>query len=409
MEKVLVVDDDRLVRNVVSRYLSEQFIVETADSGESGIETASTFDPDFILLDIEMPGINGFEVCDRLKQNPDTKDIPVLIISGRTQLQERMQGYEAGAADFILKPFNPEELLAKLNVLSRFNETTHSLSERAAKASQTALTAMRGSSELGLAIQFIEATYNSKSYDSIAEKFFDVTNQLSLNCSLMFLAHNQRLFFSSGGATSPLEKEVIATIYDSGRRFCDFGSRTQINYPLVALLVKNMPLNDMESYGRYKDFLPTMLGSTDANVRSLTTEQALIDQSAHLTQSFYNVKDTLQSFLTGLRANQANALEVLRGTFSEFDQRIPKLGLEEDQEQYLLNTLDDAVQRSHGLVENEQAARTAFDKISETLDSLIEQQQSLIEEVTKGNSTDASCYHGGASAESNITGDVELF
>ncbi len=405
--KVLVVDDDRLVRNVVSRFLGVQFEVETAVDGEEGLEKAHNFKPDFILLDVEMPGINGFEVCDRLKQDPASKEIPVLIISGRTQLRERMQGYEAGAADFITKPFEPEVLLAKLNVLTQYKRDRNLLSAKVDMASKTAFAAMRGSSELGLAIQFIEATYGAKSFDGIAKKFFNVTAQLSLNCCLMFLTKQGKLYFSSQGSTSPLEKEVITTIYESGKRFCDFGSRTQINYPRVALLVKNMPLDDQLAYGRYKDFLPTMLGSTDANIKALDTENALLEQTRNLAQSFDLVKTTLQEVGANLQMTQQEVLQLLRNTTNEMERKIPTLGLEDDQERYLINTLDAAIHDSHHIIESGESAAAAFSHVCRLLDHLAHKQQQMTTEITTVNENPKLA--GGASFESDLTSDIELF
>jgi len=405
--KVLVVDDDKMVRNIVYRALSDQYEVVAAENGLAGLEKAESEKPDFVLLDVEMPGMNGYEVCDKLKQNPLTYNTPILFLSSHGGLRERMQGYEMGAADYIVKPFETEELMAKLKLLSQFKLDREELSKRAQSASETAFMAMRGSSELGLAIQFIEATYDADNFESIAQRFFEVTTRIGLNCTLMFRTRGGKNFFNAKGSVSPLEKEVIETLYDAGKRFNDFGCRTQINYSRVALLVKNMPLDNQEAYGRYKDFLPTMLGSTDAKIKALDTELALVEQTRNLTHSFSVVRDTLVQVGENLQSTQGEVMTLLRSTIEELDSRIPKLGLEDDQEKYLISTLDGALQSTHGIIESGQSARAAFQTVCRLLEHLSDRQQSLLDQVLDQESK--LPHHSGATAGAEITGDVELF
>ncbi|MEE2733233.1 MAG: response regulator [Pseudomonadota bacterium] len=406
LEKVLVVDDDGLVRKLVCRALSNDYEILTAANGAEGLEKATTENPDFVLLDVEMPGMNGFEVCERLKQNPATQDKPVLFLSSLSGIQQRMLGYEKGAADFLVKPFEASELLAKLRLLGQFKRDREQLNQKARHASATALTAMRGSSELGLAIQFIEATYNVTDFDTIARRFFDVTNQLGLNCALMFRTRGGPSFFSAKGAVSPLEKEVISTLYDAGIRFNDFGHRTQINYSRVALLIKNMPMDDPQAYGRYKDFLPTMLGSTDAKVKALNTEMALVEQTRNLTQSFNVVRETLVQVGQNLQSSQSEVLNLLETTIQGLDQRIPTLGLDEDQEKYLINTLDGALLSSQRIIDGGESARAAFQTVCRLLEHLADRQKKLLHEVVQ---EDKAPHPGGAPADREISSDVELF
>lgn len=406
MEKVLVVDDDAVIRKLICRALSPVYETVTAENGLEGIEKVAVENPDFVLLDVEMPGMNGYEVCDQLKQDPRTHDKPILFLSSHSGIRERMQGYEMGASDFIVKPFETEELLAKLKLLGQFKRDRELLDRKAKTASETALTAMRGSSELGLAIQFIEATYNANDYDVIAQRFFNVTSQLGLNCTLMFKTRTGKHFFTAAGGVSPLEKEVINTLYEAGNRFNDFGCRTQINYSRVALLVKNMPLEDQQAYGRFKDFLPTMLGSTDAKVKALNTETALKEQTRNLIQSFNVVRETLVQVGENLQSTQREVLGVLSKTINQLDTRIPTLGLEEDQEKYLLTTLDGALESTQCIVDGGENARVAFQTVCRLLEHLSERQQNLLHEVVE---EEPMPHPGGASVDNEISGDVELF
>ena len=405
---VLIIDDDKLVRNLISEALQDHYAILLAEDGEDGIIQSQQKNPDLILLDIEMPGLNGYEVCDQIKQNKATKDIPVVFLSSKSGVRERMLGYEVGASDFIVKPCDMAELRAKLQVLLDQVETQKLLASKYESAAQTAFTAMRGSSEFGLAIQFIEDSFNARSFPVLAERFLAVTENLGLKCSLMFDTRKGQLYFSNKGQVSPLEQDVINTLFEQKQRISDFGVRTQFNYHRVALLVKNMPLQDRDTYGRYKDFLPSMLGSTDSKIRSMDTEQALLEQTRNITECFSAVRGTLQAIGTDIQLNQERVISTLKSLLSEFDREIPRLGLEEDQELYLLSTLDHTMNSAQEIVESGQNAQASFSTVGRLLDHLSVRQHQLLGEVLAGFEKLNHDAHETDSPEAP-TGDIELF
>lgn len=398
--KILTIDDNTLVHTIVQRSLDNQYDIFSAKNGEDGLKIATKEHPDIILLDVEMPGMNGYDVCKKLKAEEHTAKIPVVFLSSLSNLESRMAGYEAGGVDFLIKPFEAPELQAKLKILTSFVHASANLSQQIETATHTAFSAMRGSSELGLAIQYIESSYGAKSLDVLADKFLSITSNLGLSCTLMFIGLQERSFYSStSGEISPLEKEVIGTIYDTGTRFTDFGNRTQINYSKVALLVKNMPLNDMDTYGRYKDFLPTMLGATNAKVQSLETEQALYAQSVQLSSSFSAVRSTLTEVGSSLEKNQADVVDLLQSMLADLEYRIPRMGLEDDQESYIVNKVDSTISAAQVIIDRSANTSHAFKSVSRLLQHLAEKQQSLLDDITQENEE----------PEIENTGEVDLF
>jgi PAS domain S-box-containing protein len=112
---ILIVDDDAESRALLTAILTaEGYKVRAADGGELALASIALRRPALILLDMRMPGIDGFEVCRRVKQNPDTRDIPVMFLSASGELQQRVEGIRLGAVDFVTKPFQREELLARV-------------------------------------------------------------------------------------------------------------------------------------------------------------------------------------------------------------------------------------------------------------------------------------------------------
>lgn len=114
---ILVVDDTAESLAVITSTLaSEDYNVRPADSGELALASALSDPPDLVLLDIRMPGMDGFEVCRRLKADPSTRAVPIIFISASTEIEERVQGLELGAVDYISKPFHSAELLVRVRI-----------------------------------------------------------------------------------------------------------------------------------------------------------------------------------------------------------------------------------------------------------------------------------------------------
>lgn len=113
---ILLVDDDQENLKMLNAFLGESgFRISMAQSGEEALELAERNSPDIILLDVLMPGMDGFETCRRLKGQESTQQIPVIFLTGLTEIVDKLKGFEAGGVDFITKPVQHEEVLARVN------------------------------------------------------------------------------------------------------------------------------------------------------------------------------------------------------------------------------------------------------------------------------------------------------
>lgn len=121
---VLVVDDSALLRNILREELeAEGFEVHVAEDGATGLQLARDLRPDVVLLDVVLPELAGDEVCRRLKGSSGTGNIPVVLLSAKNELKDKLAGFEAGADDYLTKPFFTKELVARLRTSIRAKET----------------------------------------------------------------------------------------------------------------------------------------------------------------------------------------------------------------------------------------------------------------------------------------------
>ncbi len=117
--RILAVDDSDMNLLMVEEILEGEFDLKCVPSGEEALTLAEQWRPDVVLMDIMMPGMGGFEACRRLREHPALKNVKIIMVSAKVEVEDRLTGYDCGADDYIVKPFDGDELLAKIRVFLR--------------------------------------------------------------------------------------------------------------------------------------------------------------------------------------------------------------------------------------------------------------------------------------------------
>lgn len=156
---ILVVDDTKENIHMLIGLLGDNYNVMAAKSGKSALEMVKEEEIDLILLDIIMPEMNGYEICEILKSQTDTKDIPILFITAKTDEESIAKAYDVGGIDYVTKPFKPKELLARIDTHLTLSETLHALGYMATRDSMTGI-------------------YNRRKFFALGEKLFEQTEYL---------------------------------------------------------------------------------------------------------------------------------------------------------------------------------------------------------------------------------------
>ena len=122
--KIMIVDDDQDVRRLLANVLRHDYSLEEAASGEEALAKLGEFAPHIVLLDVMMPGIDGYDTCRRIKAHPGRERPQVIMVSAKSSRQEQLRGYEAGADDYVVKPIDPTELLSRVRLHCRLRDAT---------------------------------------------------------------------------------------------------------------------------------------------------------------------------------------------------------------------------------------------------------------------------------------------
>lgn len=367
--KIMVVDDNTDNRELLEDIFDEEYDVVCVESGPLCLEQCPVETPDIILLDVNMPNMDGYEVCRRLKNSPDTALIPIVFVTALASPEERLKGYEAGAEDYVTKPFVDEiieEIVSK--VLERRQQMID-FEQKNVEAMNTAYQAMTSSSELGQIIQFLQASFTFKSSQALASGLLDTLKNFGLNCCVNVRCGYQDEYF--GCEKGSIEARVFENFRD-GERVLDFGARTLVNAKNISLLVKNMPLDKPEVYGRIKDHLIAIISGSEACTRSLEIEIQLEEERRAGIQSvILHSQDELTEIRALIDQQEMATKRVLALLTSKIEDLVFSLGLEDDQEKAIMKTLDEGEEEIRNLSEMTAKIESVFDRFVKELDKLV--------------------------------------
>jgi DNA-binding response OmpR family regulator len=380
--KVLVVDDEPIVRKMHESMLSENFQVVSLASGKEALDYLNRNTADVVLLDLGLPDLDGFSVCQCLKQEGRLDTTSVIFVSANSDLETRIQAFNSGGDDFIAKPLNRDDLLAKIQLLRHRKQKQKLIEKQLSQANQAARKAIVTSNELERVMQFIEQSFTISSHGDLIDGLFHLLRILNLSAVLVTDINGKAEFFSSEGEIKPIEKELLELLKSKGPIY-DFNQRTQINYPHISVLFKNMPIADSDHYQRLKELLPAIGGCLNSRLAEIEHQQNIISQAQDLIYSFNVIQVTMQTLTHSLGNNQQKAADRLHKMVYELQVFIQRLGLEDDQEERVIKYVDDAVEESLSLLDAGKTIFRSFQEILTSLKDTLEEQNKMIARVTQ--------------------------
>jgi len=334
---ILGVDDEPVNQVILEELLGEQYELICVDNGRACLDAVKERKPDLILLDINMPLMNGLDTCIALREVPEYKQLPIIFVSALASYDERMAGYDAGGDDYITKPFNERELLIKINLMLENTQEKAQLKDMSDFASKTAMTAMTSTSELGLVLRFLQESFSCNSYQEVAQKAFECSLAYGLSATLVVYKGEggERVgVFTSDTKHRPLEATVLEQLRDKGRIYT-INEKVIYNGRLVSLLTKDNPIGDEDRFGRIKDNIAILVDGIDARIRAINTQLALVD-TIEIAQTEMQDLDLEQRRIQG---NVAQELSHLAG---EIEASFMNLGLTAEQETALMTLVNQA-------------------------------------------------------------------
>lgn len=217
--KILLVEDDRVQAQFVREFLERKgYEVIWAENGASAIKTAKTIPVDLILLDLILPDISGHEVCRWLRLNQDTKGIPIIMLTVKTNITDKVAGLEAGADDYLPKPFDEAELNARIYASLRTKALQDELKER-----NRQLEDLLHKLEVMAITDHLTEIYNRRHFEEILKREFARATRynLHLSCLMCDIDHFKRINDTYGHAAGDTVLKEVARLIHSSLREVD--------------------------------------------------------------------------------------------------------------------------------------------------------------------------------------------
>lgn len=366
---VFSVDDDPMMQAALDAVLAQEFAVECFPSAEDCRARLAARRPDMFLLDISLPGMDGYQLCRQMKADPQTEAIPVTFVSSHDDIEERLAGYEAGGADFIVKPFDSAEVLRKLRVARQSLAERRGLVEQVQASEQLAAMVLDSIDEYGLVLQFLGKVIACTNGREVAEAMLHLLKGYRLAGAVQVRVGDQEVTLGAAGASSPLETSVINHVRSLGRLF-EFKGRSVHNFDHVTVLVANMPVDRGDFCGRIRDNLSMAAQGADARLLAIQTEEADRRKQAGI----FRVLDSLRATIGTLTANHQQ--ERLQGATLSFEiqQGLAKsfvhLGLTTGQELFLENMVRGYMEKLVALYDSGEQTQKLLERLGQELELL---------------------------------------
>lgn len=216
MGKILIVDDSRLIAHVAKTMLTRRgHEVILAQDGKAGVEAAKSEQPDIILLDLIMPIMDGYEVCEHLKKDDSTKEIPIIMVTSKAEAADKVKGLEMGALDYVAKPFDEGELIARVNIHLRLRELYVTVQEQNRRLQEMA-------NRDGLT-----GLYNHRYFhEQLSQDFLRAKRyHENLSCILFDIDFFKKFNDTYGHQTGDVVLKALATVIQRATRESDLAAR----------------------------------------------------------------------------------------------------------------------------------------------------------------------------------------
>ncbi len=365
---IFIVDDEPAARLTATFPFSDPHYQLTEFESGTAFLAAIDQNPDIVLLDIEMPGMNGIEVCRALRETSGWQG-PVIFVSCHDDMETRLHAYDAGGSDYIVKPFNAEELLQKVKVAEKILIEKRGFEDQVAMASRTAFTAMSSMGELGMIMQFLRTSFSCTTCAQLSKALLDVVQQYGLEGLVDLRIDSEEQRTSTHGACTPLELSILQHGRGMGHQF-QFRDRLVINYPSITLVVSKLPMDDPDAVGRLRDNLAILAEGASARLVALSADAAFKRQGHGIQDALGTLTGVLSATEKQQAAHRLSALASIDEYIQALEHSFLHLEMTNRQEEALATMARQMAEKLGGKLGDSR-------EVSDKLQAVVKQLQQL--------------------------------
>lgn len=366
--RICIIEPDEIEREILVGILAENGPIEAFSNGKGFLETLNADRPCLVIMETEIDSEDGYEICQQIKNHCANCETSILFLSSKTSVEERLKGLQAGADDYLHKPYDVMEFASKIAAAKDRIDQSINLKQQLEFASSTAFQAMSAQSEMGVVLRSVRSMNEATDYQGAIEGLCLCLTEFELKGTIYYLAKDTDAYEPTPGRTvSPIEQEII-TLVRPIERIWQKDARAAYNFPSTSVLVLNMP-DDEEKAGRLRDSLCLLMEAFDVRIAALNNQQKLID-AQHWQDSVKEITTMLSKASMQLQESISVSNDTLRKLVDELNELLPRLGLEEDQEERINIIVDEAFDQFSVSMQKTDETRDIFGKVLSKLNQL---------------------------------------
>ena len=329
-----IVDDDPLIQASLEAMLEDDYSLELIDSAEACLERIEDRRPGLILLDVTLPGMDGYALCKMLKERTDTQHIWISFVSAHDTLDARLAGYEAGGDDFIVKPFDVAEVKRKVAVTERHCKDEARSIEQTQSAEQLTELLMASMNDYMALISYLGKLAGVSTAAEVAEATLTLLQNNAVEGVVQVRLKSGDLTMKKEGIALPLETSIMNHVRTMERVF-EFKKRSVFNFDRITIMINNMPLHDSEACGRIRDNMAIAAQGADARLAGIQAESDNLAKQSGIRDLLLRVAQSVSAIKTQQQTDQLEAADIAFRMQEDMAKSFVHLGLTTTQEHYL--------------------------------------------------------------------------
>lgn len=366
---IFIVDDDPISRHVLKSFLKDSgYSVTEFGSGESILTTQSRLSG-LILMDVEMPGINGIETCRRLREMVDNQ-IRFIFISAHDNMETRLKAYDAGGSDYICKPYSRAELIRKVKVAEEEFHRHQGIMLQAEVAQQAAFSAISSLGETGILFDFLRKSHVAESIEQLAITIRRAIKDFGLGVLLELRQQGEKHCYSDNPECTPLELAILEHARSKGR-MAWVKDCLVVNYEQVSMVVSGFDLEDNALLGRQRDHLSFIAEASNSRIEHLELDNARSVHVPAAPDGLASLCDDLQTLEKTQLVHIDQALNACEHYMPHLQNVLTELDLDELQKMVLRDEGQRVLKQLNEYLQKESILNERLSEIQSRIRSLV--------------------------------------
>lgn len=338
---IMIVDDSPELIHMLLEDLQSDFIVTAALSADDALQLLAEKQlPDIVLLDVNMPGMSGYEACEYIKNDPLLADVDIVFLSSNNSTEEMARGLAVGGADYLVKPYDPSVLRAKLVHIQRLREQRLQLRADARNANELVMSVITETGTLGVVVNFLRTSLALDSPQALMDCLLDSLRSYGLNAVAYWRVDDLLECNATDDISSMLELELVERMHGNAQCLHELGDKLLIVQQHSVLLIKNMPTHESKR-GSMQDNLQIILEGVNAKLDYFRGQQARQElKQQHIdviAESLYSALDEMRNRHV---EHKDQSIQLIGCLGVEVEKAFFSMGLTENQEAEILTTLN---------------------------------------------------------------------